>query len=131
MYISASEPARMDLKQKTTNNNYIINMARREADRRLGEVEQLVLIAVLRVGDGAYAVPVRKLIEDEGGVRLTRASVYITLDRLEKKGLLTSSFSEPTAAPGGKARRIFRLQREGLAAMRVTRIDPAVLLRAD
>jgi PadR family transcriptional regulator PadR len=90
---------------------------------RLGEVEQLVLLAVLRLSaEGeAYAVPIRDLISREGGVVLTRGSIYVTLDRLETKGLLESVFSEPAAVPGGKARRVFCLRPAGLAALRASR----------
>jgi DNA-binding PadR family transcriptional regulator len=84
---------------------------------RLGEVEQLVLLALLKLDREAYAVPIRDLIASEGGIELSRATIYITLDRLETKGLLESWFSEPTGLPGGKARRIFRLRDEGLAAL--------------
>ena len=90
-------------------------------DPRLGEVEQLVMLALLRLDSEAYAVPIRDLIASEGGVELSRATIYITLDRLETKGLLESAFSEPTAAPGGKARRVFRLRPEGLAALKAVR----------
>jgi PadR family transcriptional regulator PadR len=88
---------------------------------RLAEVEHLVLLAVLRLEGEAYAVPIRELIEREAGVTLTRGSIYITLDRLEEKELVESWFSEPTAEPGGKARRVFRIRPSGLAALRAAR----------
>jgi len=88
---------------------------------RLAEVEQLVLLAVLRLDDGAYAVPIRSLIRKAASVDLTRGSVYVTLDRLEQKGFLASEFSEPTGEPGGKARRVFRLLPPGMAALRAAR----------
>lgn len=88
---------------------------------RLGEVEQLVLLAVLRLQGEAYAVPIRELIKDTAGVDLSRGSVYITLDRLEAKGLVESWFSEPTAEPGGKARRLFRIHPEGVAVLKSAR----------
>ena len=88
---------------------------------RLGEVEQLVLLAVVRLSGEAYAVPIRALISREAGVRLTRGSIYITLDRLETKGLVESWFSDPTGQPGGKARRLFRIRPLGLAALRAAR----------
>lgn len=88
---------------------------------RLGEVEHLVLLAVLRLDGLAYAVPIRALIADEAGVTLTRGSVYVTLDRLEEKGLVESTFSEPTGEPGGKARRLFRLLPAGMEALRASR----------
>jgi DNA-binding PadR family transcriptional regulator len=93
--------------------------ARPEA--RLGEVEQFVLLALLRLDREAYAVPIRELIAREARVELSRATIYITLDRLEQKGLLESFFSEPTGEPGGKARRMFRLRAEGLAALKAAR----------
>jgi DNA-binding PadR family transcriptional regulator len=88
---------------------------------RLGEVEQLVLLAVVRLAGEAYAVPIRELIAKDAAVRLSRGSVYITLDRLETKGLVESWFSEPTGEPGGKARRLFRVRPPGLAALRAVR----------
>jgi DNA-binding PadR family transcriptional regulator len=88
---------------------------------RLGEVEQLVLIAVLRLDGQAYAVPIRDLIEDEAGVTLPRGSIYVTLERLEQKRLVESWFSEPTGEQGGKARRLFRIKPAGLAALRSAR----------
>jgi DNA-binding PadR family transcriptional regulator len=92
-----------------------------ELEARLGEVEQLVLLALLRLDREAYAVPIRELIAKEARVELSRATIYITLDRLEQKGLLESFFSEPTGEPGGKARRMFRLRAEGLATLRAAR----------
>jgi DNA-binding PadR family transcriptional regulator len=88
---------------------------------RVAEVEQLVLLAVLRLEGEAYAVPIRDLIATEAGVALSRGSIYITLDRLESKGLVESWFSEPLAEPGGKARRLFRITPEGLASLRAAR----------
>jgi DNA-binding PadR family transcriptional regulator len=88
---------------------------------RLGEVEQLVLLAVLRLEADAYAVPIRDLIERQTGIVLARGSIYITLDRLEEKGLVTSQMSEPTPEPGGKSRRVFRIRPDGIAALRAAR----------
>jgi DNA-binding PadR family transcriptional regulator len=87
----------------------------------LGEVEQLVLLAVLRLGDEAYAVPIRALIKDETGVELSRGTVYVTLERLEQKGYVGSWFSDPQAIRGGKARRIFRPKPAGLSAARASK----------
>jgi DNA-binding PadR family transcriptional regulator len=96
-------------------------MAPPRLEARLGEVEQLVLLALLRLDRQAYAVPVRELIAREARVELSRATIYITLDRLEQKGFLESFFSEPTGEPGGKARRMFRLRPEGFAALKAAR----------
>lgn len=84
----------------------------------LGEVEQLVLLATLRLGDEAYAVPIRALIESEAGVDLSRGTIYVTLERLERKGYVTSWFSDPQAIRGGKARRYFRLKPAGTAVLK-------------
>jgi PadR family transcriptional regulator, regulatory protein PadR len=88
---------------------------------RLGEVEQLVLLAVLRLDGAAYAVPIRDLILREAEVDLPRGSIYVTLDRLEEKGLVESWFGDPVAEPGGKARRLFRTTPAGLATLTATR----------
>lgn len=87
----------------------------------LGEVEQLVLLAVLRLDDEAYAVPIRALIKQEAGVDVSRGTIYVTLERLERKGYVTSWFSDPQAVRGGKARRIFRLKPPGVAAIRAAK----------
>ena len=83
----------------------------------LGEVEQLVLLAIVRIGEGAYAVPIRQELQ-KIGVSLSRGTIYVTLDRLERKGYVRSAFADPTPEPGGKARRIFTIERTGLAALR-------------
>jgi PadR family transcriptional regulator len=88
---------------------------------RLGEVEQLVLLAMLRLEGDAYAVPIRDLIEQETKIALARGSIYITLDRLEQKGLVESTMSDPTPEPGGKSRRVFWMRPAGLAALRAAR----------
>jgi PadR family transcriptional regulator len=87
----------------------------------LGEVEQLVLLAILRLGDEAYAVPIRALIESTAGVDLSRGTIYVTLERLERKGYVASWFSDPQAVRGGKARRLFRLKPPGLAAVKAAK----------
>jgi len=88
---------------------------------RLGEVEQLVLLAVWRLTGEAYAVPIRALIAKDANVTLSRGSIYITLERLETKGLVESWFGDPTAEPGGKARRLFRILPAGIGALRAGR----------
>ena len=84
----------------------------------LGEVEQLVLLAILRIGEGAYAVPICEELSQHGGVSLSRGTIYVTLDRLERKGYVRSHFAEPTPEPGGKARRCFHIERDGIMALR-------------
>ena len=87
----------------------------------LGEVEMLVLLAVLKLGDAAYAVPIRQTILDDAGVDLSRGTVYVALERLERKSYLTSVFSDPQAVRGGKARRYFRLKPPGMTALKAAK----------
>jgi DNA-binding PadR family transcriptional regulator len=74
----------------------------------VGELEQLVLLAVLRLRDNAYTVAIREEIAGRAGRRLSRGAVYATLERLEGKGLLASHFGEPSPERGGKAKKFFR-----------------------
>lgn len=86
----------------------------------LGDLEQLVLLAVLRLDDDAYAVSVRDEIRERAGRSVSRGAVYVTLDRLERKGLLESALGRPTPERGGKAKRLFRVRPDGLAALNVS-----------
>ena len=91
----------------------------------LGEFEQMVLLAILHV-DGqskgeAYGVPIVEEIERRTGRSVSRAAVYVTLRRLEKRGLVTSWMSEPTGERGGKARRCVRVEPAGLDLLRESR----------
>jgi PadR family transcriptional regulator PadR len=90
-------------------------------DTYLGEFEHLVLLAVLRVGQGAYAVPVRAEIESRAGRTVARGALYTTLDRLEQKGLLRSRLGDPLPERGGRARRYYTVSARGLAALRAAR----------
>jgi len=87
----------------------------------LGEFEQLVLLAVLRLGDTAYAVTIRREIERQTGRAVSRGAVYTTLDRLENKGLLHSWMGEPQPAPSGKAKRFYSVEPEGIEALNEAR----------
>jgi DNA-binding PadR family transcriptional regulator len=79
----------------------------------LGEFEQMVLLAIIHLGDGVYGVPIVDEIERRTGRSVARAAVYVTLRRLEKKGLLESWMGEPIDERGGKARRMVRVRPEG------------------
>jgi DNA-binding PadR family transcriptional regulator len=87
----------------------------------LGEVEHLVLLALLRLGDAQYGVPILDEIEARTGRTPSRAAVYIALQRLESKGLLTSRLGASTAERGGRARRYFKLEPAGIEALRESR----------
>jgi PadR family transcriptional regulator PadR len=87
----------------------------------LGEFEQVVLLAVLRLGDGAYAIPIREEIEARTGRTVARGALYTALERLESKRYLRSRLSEPLAERGGRSRRYFTVTGAGLAALRAAR----------
>jgi DNA-binding PadR family transcriptional regulator len=81
-----------------------------------GEFEVLVLMAVLRLTEQAYAPAVRAEIQRRTGRRVSRGAVYITLDRLETKGLLGSKLGETT--DGGRARRYYSVAPKGVRAIK-------------
>ncbi|HBY62361.1 MAG TPA: PadR family transcriptional regulator [Solibacterales bacterium] len=83
----------------------------------LGEFEQLVLMAVLRLGGDAYGMTVRREIEVRAGREVTVGAVYATLDRLESKGYVHSKEGEATAERGGRAKRLFEVTGAGQAAL--------------
>jgi PadR family transcriptional regulator PadR len=76
----------------------------------IGEFEHMILLAVLRLDENAYAVTVREEILKHTGRELSRGAIYITLDRLENKGFLKSRLGEPTAERGGRAKRYYSLR---------------------
>lgn len=89
--------------------------------RNLGEFEQIVLLAVLRLGEEAYTVPIIDEIERRTGREVAHAAVYVALRRLEKKGLVRSHLGEPRAERGGRARRYFEVDEAAVAQLRQQR----------
>jgi DNA-binding PadR family transcriptional regulator len=87
----------------------------------LGEFEQIVLLAILRLGEQAYAIPVRQEIEERTGRVVARGALYTALERLETKRCLRSRMSEPLPERGGRSRRYFSVTPAGLAAIRASR----------
>ena len=83
----------------------------------LGEFEQVVLLAILRLGEKAYGVTIRAEIARCTDREPTAGALYTTLDRLEEKGLVVSRFGDPTPQRGGRAKRYFRVSPEGVAAV--------------
>ena len=79
----------------------------------LGEFEQLVLFAVLRLGDDAYGAAIGSAIEENTGRQVAAGAIYVTLERLRKRGLVRSSWGQPTAERGGRRRRYYRLEAVG------------------
>jgi len=88
---------------------------------RLGQLEQLVLLAVLRLGDTAYAPAILDEIERATGTPASPGSMYVTLDRLEDKGFLRSRLGETTDDRGGRPRRYVTVTAYGLRELRASR----------
>jgi len=82
------------------------------------DLELHVLLAVLAVGEDAYPLTIRDAIVERTGRRVSRAAVFITLERLEDKGLVRSWYGDPTPVRGGRAKRFFRATSSGVAAAR-------------
>jgi DNA-binding PadR family transcriptional regulator len=87
----------------------------------LTRAEELILLAVWRLKDDAYCIPIHKQVFFITGEILSLGSVYMPLDRLVKKGYLESYLSEATPERGGRHKRIYRLTREGLKALQKIR----------
>lgn len=86
----------------------------------MGEFEQLVLLAILRLDNEAYGMEVREEIEARTGREVSYGAVYTTLDRLEQKGYVAHRMGEATAERGGRAKKYFRALPEGREALRAT-----------
>ena len=84
----------------------------------LGEFEQMLLLAALRLGDDAYGVALMRELETAVGRRVSRGSVYVTLDRMEEKGWVQSSLSAARQERGGRPRRIVKVTADGIAQLR-------------
>lgn len=87
----------------------------------LGEFEQLALLAVMRLGDEAYGARIQEELDAIGGRSAAISSIYITLTRLETKGLVRSEMGSPTDDRGGRPRRYFHLEPDGVVALRGAR----------
>jgi PadR family transcriptional regulator, regulatory protein PadR len=85
----------------------------------LGQLELMVLLAVVRPDGEAYGVHISKCIEEASGREVSQASVYVALERLERKGLIKSSLGQPTPQRGGRARTYFKPTAAGLEEARV------------
>ena len=89
-------------------------------ERFLTDFELMVMLAVLRVRDEAYGVPIAREIEETAGRSVTHAAVYLALDRLCQHGLATSRLGNPTPERGGRAKKLFSITPTGVRAIRRT-----------
>ena len=91
--------------------NYTVDM------HRLGHFEQLLLLALVRLGDDTYGVPIKDEIQARTGRIVSPGAIYTALDRLEKRGLVRSRLGEPTPERGGKRKRAYSLTVKGSEAI--------------
>lgn len=87
----------------------------------LGEFEQMVLLSILRLGDGAYGLAIRSELDETAGRKPSSGSLYTTLDRMEKKGLIESHAGESTRERGDRPRRYVRVTAHGKAQLAQSR----------
>ena|SRR5947209_7941363 len=87
----------------------------------LGSFEEFVLVATLRLGEQAYGAKIRQTVEEATGRSVSIGAVYATLDRLERKGFVSSRQGEATPERGGRAKRYFRVQGAGVQVLNETR----------
>jgi PadR family transcriptional regulator, regulatory protein PadR len=86
----------------------------------IGSLEHIVLLAIVRLGENAYGMTVRQEIEARTGRDISIGAVYATLERLQTKGYVSSEVGEPTPERGGRAKRLFRIEADGEAALRAS-----------
>ncbi len=91
------------------------------ARSRLGDLEELVLLAVLRLGENAYGAAIREELKQRADRAVSVSTIYVTLMRLEEKGYARSWMGEPTGERGGKAKRYFEIRPEGMDGLEATR----------
>jgi DNA-binding PadR family transcriptional regulator len=90
--------------------------------KHLGELEQLVLLAILQLENDAYGLSVLKEMKDRAGRTVSRGSLYALFDRLEGKGVVVSRYGDPVPGRGGKPRRYLAVTPEGITALREARM---------
>lgn len=86
----------------------------------LSDFELIAMLAVLRLGDNAYGVPIAREIEEQTKREVKLGSIYAALERLEEKGFVASELGEPTRERGGRAKRYFHVTRQGMRQVRDT-----------
>src|ERR671919_3048314 len=86
----------------------------------LGELEQLILLAILRLGSGAYGLCIARELEAQAGRRLSRGALYTSLDRLELKGLIRWKLEAGGPERAGLPKRVYAVTPRGVAALRAS-----------
>ena len=88
--------------------------------QHLTDFELMILLAILRIGDDSYGVPIAREIEQTAKRTVLLGAIYTCLDRLEENGLVSSTYGDPTPERGGRAKRFFRITAKGLKAVKDT-----------
>jgi PadR family transcriptional regulator, regulatory protein PadR len=84
---------------------------------RIGDFEQLILFALVRLGEDAYGLAIRRAIEERTGRTISPGALYTALDRMEQRGFVSSRLGEPTPERGGKRKRLYTLETTGERAL--------------
>ena len=87
----------------------------------LGGFQQLVMLAVLRLGDIAYGAQIQLELDETAGRSVSISTVYVTMERLERKGLVASRLADPTPVRGGRSKRFYQLTDQGVLALQEAR----------
>lgn len=95
----------------------------------LGEFEKLVMLAVLHLGDEAYGAAIIQELEERTGRTVSAGAVYVALRRLEKKVLVSSHLGKPSPKRGGRPKRFFSVNPEGVEALRRAQEDWTAMVR--
>ena len=111
----------MLLRGQLTVGTHIFTIREQMPRQFLTDFELMILLAILRIGEDAYGVPIAREIEETGGRTVLLGAIYTALDRLEANGLVSSSMGDPTPERGGRAKRFFKVTSKGLKAVKETR----------
>jgi len=84
----------------------------------LGELEEIILLALMKLGSESYGVPIHQTVEEATGRFISIGSIYATLDRLERSGFVSSRIGDPTAERGGRAKKFFKVEGAGMLALK-------------
>ena len=99
-------------------NQFDRDQALKDKEKFLGEFEQILLLAILRLGENAYGTTIRQLLAETIGRDVTIGALYTTLERAETKGLISSKMGEATQQRGGRAKKYFSLTAKGQGALK-------------
>ena len=98
-----------------------MGIARMASMGRLGQLEELVLRALVRLQENAYGVTIRRELVERARHDVSFGTVYTTLERLQRKGYVSSRMGDPTPERGGRAKRYFRIEAPGITALNSSR----------